>query len=406
MPTDDVLEMFGDSGVIRRERRTVRLADITLNPANADLFPESRQDFESVSTSTAKYGRRHPVEVTPQLMLLDGERRYHDHVDRGDEEVEVVVVHGLEADLDIELYLLDCWSSSRDPSMGERVNLYIRAINLYKEQFGRGQGRPGKQGSNDPGFPWSPERIREEAARVAGLGSPSRAKKAVYAWEYGTDEDREALQSGERSIHAVYTRVHGLRRAAVEESSDAKADAPTRSTSLSAPPPTEGQVLHDAVGETATPETTGETSEVRASTPEAPTPSVETAEPDVETVHHVHGPVTEIDLDDLLTDEDQGGDHTDDREMLSSAPVLDPGGGAISPWGRDTKRAIESEADPNRLTRAALDAMWVAIQALKRLHVVEDEPLHTLVPMVHSTQEKLHDLVADLVVHPDAEREP
>ena len=191
-----------------REHRTAKVTDLKPNAINDTVFTTSLTDLSiaKLAENIARRGLRHPLEIRPDGTILDGHRRWLAVKSLCWDEVEVVVVPDVEDDEDVEGYVLDAYSTTRDATVGERVRLFDLALRVLRRRHGRAPGRPRKSGSNDPGF-WSRDTIAAEAAKLAGFGSAGTAKRATAVIESGDEDTIAALECGEVSISAAHGKL-------------------------------------------------------------------------------------------------------------------------------------------------------------------------------------------------------
>lgn len=409
---DDIIHHDTDPPQLRRERRRVRLDDLTLNPENAKLFDRSRLDFQDVKLSTSRYGHRHPIEVTPDMVIVDGERRYRDHRARGDEEIEVVVLHGLEGDDAVLLYMIDCWASTKDPLPSERVSVYNEALKALRAQHGRPPGRPGNSGSDDPEF-WSTEQIRSEAARIARLGSATSAKKANYVWKHGDYSVQEAVDEGRLTISAAHKEVKEARaaerRRREEEERRASGKAGSEGTDSDMEDGEEADAAdadHEDAndpGEGSGDGSTGSDAGDNEDDGDLGGGDEGEGNDDDESNTDDHSDEKDLDEGDDVdeNDADQGeedgvdGNGGDDREPLSDKPFFDEHGKATT-WKKETEARAAEETDPDRIARSLLDALWTSLVLLKRLEAV-GAPSETLGKMLAERVEEVGALADGLM---------
>ncbi len=245
---------FDTHGLLR-----VRVADIKPNPINDTVFTSSLGD-ESIRALAEDIRARklqNPIQVRPDLVTPDGERRRRALLLLGVEETYVRVVHGIDTPEQIEGYIWDSYSSGRDATLDERVKLYQLAQRVLQRRHGRPRGRPsGKSSPNDELF-WSPSQVKESAAKRAGFGSEAIADRAVSVFERGDADLVARVIAGEVTISAAYTKLSkpkpakkgtGKQKAAKEDSSTDKsadtsppdtqdADTSTTPADQESPPP-------------------------------------------------------------------------------------------------------------------------------------------------------------------------
>ena len=104
----------------------------------------SDKSIKRLADDISGRGLRHPIEIRHDGLILDGQRRWLSVRLLGWKEVEVYVLDGVDADAEVEAFVLDAFNSARDASVEERVRLYKLALNVLKKRHGRPRGRPPK----------------------------------------------------------------------------------------------------------------------------------------------------------------------------------------------------------------------------------------------------------------------
>lgn len=198
----------------QREARVMKVADLRPNSVNSTVFATSLSDegISELADDIRQRGLRHPVEVSPNGTILDGERRWRALGLLNMEETNVVVVHGIEDD-DIEDYVLDAFSSVRDANVEERIGVFRLAQRVLARRHGRPQGHPAGKHSQVENVFWKPEKIRTEAAKRAGFSSYSMANKAAKVFKEGDEDLKASVNAGELSISAAYNQLPKQSRA-------------------------------------------------------------------------------------------------------------------------------------------------------------------------------------------------
>lgn len=187
-----------------RQRTTMRVSSLRPNTINATVFTASLSGdgIQSLVEDIKRRGLRQPIEVTPEGVILDGERRWRAAQALGWEEVDVVVVPEVEDD-EVPGYILDAFTSTRDASLEERVQVFRLALEVLGERHGRPAHRPEKGSRNGNGF-WTSTEVRREAAKLAGFSSYTTANKADRVFREGDDDIKATLSAGDISISAAY----------------------------------------------------------------------------------------------------------------------------------------------------------------------------------------------------------
>lgn len=186
-----------------------RVADLKPNPVNGGVFTFSLTDdgLKPLVDDIRRNGGQptHAIEILEDGTILNGERRWRVLMALGVEETTVIVRRDRTED-DVAGFVLDSFNANRDATVEERVGIYKLALGVLRQRHGRPAGRPNKSASNDGGF-WDPKEIETEAGRQAGLGSASRAQRALRVFEDGDEALRAAVNAGETSINAAYKRI-------------------------------------------------------------------------------------------------------------------------------------------------------------------------------------------------------
>ena len=117
-----------------RTATKMAVADLRPNHINSTVFTDSLAD-ESIATladDIERHGLRHPIEVKPDGTIVEGERRWRAVRRLGWDEVDVVVVEGIDDDEAIKAYTLDAYSSVRDATVEERGRVFGLALEVLK----------------------------------------------------------------------------------------------------------------------------------------------------------------------------------------------------------------------------------------------------------------------------------
>lgn len=206
------VDMNGQSerppATVSRTIATVRVADLKPNRINSEVFMESLGDaaIAELAADIQIHGLRQPIEVKPDLTIIDGERRWRALVRNKTEFTDVFVIDGVVTESDLAAYILDAQQTTRQTTVREKLNLYNLAISVLKERHGRPPGRPGKSVRTEQVF-WPAEQIEAEAAKKAGFTSPGLAKKAEHVFSKGDAELVELVNSDEVAISTAYDRL-------------------------------------------------------------------------------------------------------------------------------------------------------------------------------------------------------
>jgi len=194
---------------IRSEQPThvvlMRLGELRPNPVNSTIYGASLENdrlFE-LADNLARYGQREPIIVDPSGMILSGERRWRAlRLIRADH-AKVIVDSTKRSAVELKDLILDDFSLKRKPSLEEQLNVYDAAVASYTRRYGRPVGRPKKSHKILSGF-WDTNRIHDEAAATAGLGSRETVRQAKWVLEFADAGIRAAMLAREITIHAAY----------------------------------------------------------------------------------------------------------------------------------------------------------------------------------------------------------
>lgn len=187
----------------------VRVNELRANPINAKIFSESLTDarLRDLADHLARYGQREPIIVDSSLMILSGERRWRALRLIGAEYAHVILDPTQRSADELEDLVLDDFSLKRKPSLEEQLNAYEAYVRSFTRRYGRARGRPNKADKLLSGF-WKPNRVRDEAAAAAGLGSRETARQALWVMKHADSGTRAAMLSRDMTIHAAYSLLH------------------------------------------------------------------------------------------------------------------------------------------------------------------------------------------------------
>lgn len=215
LPTDETTASPHDSQAMPptasapiRERRVVKLSDLKPNKVNGTIFSTSlsKEGLAELAQDIKLHGVRQAIEVTPELIVLDGERRWRGAKLAGLTEVEVIIVEGHKTRDEVGSFILDAFASTRNATVEEKVRLYDLATDILRNRHGRSSGRP-KKGAEERQDYWTPDQIAHEAARKSGFGSVTIANYAVRIFEEGTAELRQQVNAGTMTITAAHSKL-------------------------------------------------------------------------------------------------------------------------------------------------------------------------------------------------------
>jgi hypothetical protein len=189
----------------RRQITRVPLSTLRPNAVNSSIYRESLADegLQELADHIARHGQQEPIIADASLTILDGERRFRALRLLGAEYADVIIDTTERSCDEIEDLVLDAFSLKRKPSVFEQLRLYDAAVRSYSRRYGRAPGRPRKLDKILSGF-WDGNRVKEEAAAAAGLGSRETARQAVRVYKYADADTKRAMLSREVSISAAY----------------------------------------------------------------------------------------------------------------------------------------------------------------------------------------------------------
>lgn len=209
------------------------------NAFNGQVFSDSlgSESISQLADSMRAHGQLSPIVVTPDGIIVDGERRWRAATQLGLSYVAVVVAPHTEDS--IRAIVLDACTGTRHLSLREQTSVYRALLDhlrdLHGRPQGRPQGRPEKTISEENGF-WEPERVRAEAAKRAGFSSVMQATRAEAVFSRGDPDLQDQVNREGISLTAAYAQIEKRPRtpAAITQSEDpgpaargATTDAPT-----------------------------------------------------------------------------------------------------------------------------------------------------------------------------------
>lgn len=389
-----------------RERSEVDIDKVRPNSINSTIFGNSlsAQGLQDLVEDVQERDVVSPIEVTAEQpdpecpgevvhVILNGERRWRSAKAAGKSRIEVIIVHGVTTDEEIEDYIVRSYTTARgDGTVGERVALYKLLLRHLKERYGRGAGRP-KNLPNSGQVSWTPKRIKKEAARLARLGSPTKADYAVRIFEEGDADLQAAVNTGETSISAAYEELtKQVGQATSDDGTDAEQSDEKAATGEQArQQTTEAQPAGRSDGAPDQGNEAGQKSEPPEPASEA---SDEGADADTEV--------------DVSTETAPSGD--EQRTQTSTAPADGQGSGGqteATSSEAPTEKATASGSDPTEILKQAAAVMkrCAPDKARKVLHhfaskaslevwIGEDDPMRNLETLRAHVRENLGRLAA------------
>ncbi len=371
---------FDPHGLLR-----VRVADIKPNPVNETVFTSSlgEESIRALAEDIRKRKLQNPIQVTPDMVTPDGERRRRALIMLGIAETYVRVVHGIDTPEQIEGYIWDSYSSGRDAALDERVKLYKLAQKVLQRRHGRPKGRPSKKSSSNDDIFWDADQVKSEAAKKAGFGSHVIADRSVSVFERGDADLVAKVTAGEVTISAAYSKLakpkpatkgKSKKKATTDAGADKPADtattddskpdaegdcASTSTTATDAPttPPTDSA----GTDEGSTSSTTGEedgSSATRTDTATSPE-THGTASPVTAPATAEDGAATE-DAEDTADSDDHGGDDAEQAVVtyeVARAVVWDTLK-AKRDLAEDELLSLASHVEIDIILTANLDELW------------------------------------------------
>lgn len=236
-PNPDIPHIgFDIHGLLR-----VRVADLKPNAVNATVFTSSLglESIRELAEDITRRKLRNPIEVRPDLELVDGERRYRGLLLLRAEETYVRVVNGLDSQESVEGYVWDAFSSARKPDLIEMVNVYELGVKVLAHRHGRPRGRPSKKDRRDDDLFWTVEQVKTAAAKRAHFASEVIADRATSVVRRADADLLAKLMTGEVTISAAYAKL--------SKPKDAKKKAkPSEDKGSNAAKPSDAQAQTDA----------------------------------------------------------------------------------------------------------------------------------------------------------------
>lgn len=183
--------------------KVIKLKDLKDFPRNAVIFsdslsPESIEAFAEIVKDKKDELPPFLVSIRPDgTYVVDGHRRKKVGELLDWEDFPCIDL-GVLSDDDIEDRILDCYEGTRDASPREKVAVYEAMRLKLQRAHGRTVGRPSVNSDNSVRI--NSDDVNKLAAKKAGLGSASTAKKLIKIFHEGDEELQEAVNSGSVSI--------------------------------------------------------------------------------------------------------------------------------------------------------------------------------------------------------------
>lgn len=205
--------------------KKVRIADIKI----IDRIRKDLGDLEELAKDIAQNGLINYPVVTPDNVLIAGERRVKACQLLGWEEIPVKVMTPRDYEHQLLLEISEN-ENRKEFTFSERME-YARRLEQVerlkaKERQAHGQTAPGKTLVQN--FAEALEnggRVREKVAEAVGFGSGETYRKAKFIAEHGDPEVIRRLDAGEISIHRAYQEVKAKLEVAEKAAKDAEARA-------------------------------------------------------------------------------------------------------------------------------------------------------------------------------------
>lgn len=199
----------GDGGTGQK----VPIDSLKPNRINGEVFTDSLSgaSITALADDMALHSQRVPIEIRSDGVILDGHRRVLAAKKLGWTNIEARIVEGVSDD-DLGLFVLEAFSSVRNPTVEERVKVFRLAMKELGERCGQPEGRPGKNRSQSGNGFWPAERVRNVAAEKAGFGSYSAANRADVVFQRADDETRRKVNAGKMSINTAYDRIQKAKK--------------------------------------------------------------------------------------------------------------------------------------------------------------------------------------------------
>ncbi len=180
-----------------------RVDELKPNAFNALLFSASlaQESIGILAESMAVEGLKNPIRVTPSGIIVDGERRWRAAQLLGWELISVTITPEYEAS-DLLDQVIDAFTSTRSPSIEERVKIYENLVDRLKADSGLAWG--GRKPRTSEGSSVSIEEVRNRASKLAGFSSVAQARRASLVFARGSSELKAQVLSGELAVSSAY----------------------------------------------------------------------------------------------------------------------------------------------------------------------------------------------------------
>lgn len=270
VPSLDADALVSEVGEETTQLSRRRVTDLRPNEVNCTVFTTSlsAKGIEVLAEDIRQRGQRQPIEIMVDGTILDGERRWRAAEAGGLEYVDVVVREGVTPD-DVAGFVVDSFSTVRDASVEEKVNVYHLVVEVLRARHGRPRGRPSKT-AQLCAVSWEPKRIKNEAARRAGFGSARIAEYAIRIFGEADETTKAAVNAGDLAISAAYAAVTKVREPEVPkqepqtetqdtdipEATSAASDGPVAPAATAADSATESKAAPVTGGEPVAPDAT------------------------------------------------------------------------------------------------------------------------------------------------------
>jgi hypothetical protein len=184
------------------------VADLRPNEVNSKVFKQSlsKAGIAALADDIAENGLRYPLDIMPDGTVLDGDRRRLAITELGWTHVRVTVRSEVKTADDIEHFIVRAYSTTRDATVEERVNVYKLAKDVLAREHGRAAHRPEKGSRGENSF-WEKERVWSEAAKLASFGSYQLADKAAKVFAVGDEAVKAVVNGGEMSVSSAYDKL-------------------------------------------------------------------------------------------------------------------------------------------------------------------------------------------------------
>lgn len=190
-------------GAIQRRR----VDTMRPNQHNAALFPDSLSpaSIAIMAEDLREHGQEQPLQITPDGVIINGERRWRAAGELRWTEVDVVLTPL--GDDEIFDRILSICAASRQMSLREKTNVYAALLARLKTAHGRRQGRPSGKTIPSGNVFQGPKAMKQAAAARAKFESTTEAERALAVFTRGNADLQCKVTSGEMTLTAAYNEL-------------------------------------------------------------------------------------------------------------------------------------------------------------------------------------------------------